>query len=382
MAKKCRNIVPFSFSYFHFHSLAAVVIFMHVAEAQVLPPPIFIFGDSIADVGTNNYLNFTLARANFPHNGIDFLYSKALLIKSTGRFSNGFNTADQIVRLFGYEKSPQPFLQLLVRRQLSNMEKLQLGVNFASGAAGILDNTGLKKWKEVVSMKEQIQQFDMVRGNITEILGPTKTASMLSKSLFLIIVGTNDIFDYEDTYSYLSKPEFMSTLQFAFHNQLKIMYGLGARRFAIVSVAPIGCCPSQRSNVSGLCKEELNEFARMFYTKTKELLEGLSSELKEMKYSLGDAYKMTMSILKNSSRSASGFKEIKTACCGRGKYNGEKGCHFIYSPSLCPNRSEYLFWDYFHPTEYASELAARTLYSGGTNFMTPMNFSQLAVVDI
>lgn len=49
----------------------------------------FVFGDSTVDVGNNNYLNDTKAKANFPHYGIDFPGSVA-----TGRFSNGYNTAD------------------------------------------------------------------------------------------------------------------------------------------------------------------------------------------------------------------------------------------------------------------------------------------------
>ncbi|TXG59876.1 hypothetical protein EZV62_014449 [Acer yangbiense] len=35
-------------------------------------PTIFTFGDSTADVGTNNFLPGSLSRANFPYNGIDF----------------------------------------------------------------------------------------------------------------------------------------------------------------------------------------------------------------------------------------------------------------------------------------------------------------------
>ncbi|KAI3922494.1 hypothetical protein MKX01_006183, partial [Papaver californicum] len=54
---------------------------------------IFIFGDSTADVGTNNYSEVdSVARANYRHNGIDFS-STGL---PTGRFSNGRNTADYL----------------------------------------------------------------------------------------------------------------------------------------------------------------------------------------------------------------------------------------------------------------------------------------------
>ncbi|KAL2926273.1 hypothetical protein RDABS01_007561 [Bienertia sinuspersici] len=41
------------------------------------------------DVGNNNYLTLTIAKANFPHYGIDFPTHEP-----TGRFSNGKNAAD------------------------------------------------------------------------------------------------------------------------------------------------------------------------------------------------------------------------------------------------------------------------------------------------
>ncbi|MFS7963592.1 putative triacylglycerol lipase [Helianthus anomalus] len=52
-------------------------------------PAMYIFGDSLVDVGNNNYLSLSIARANFAHNGIDFPTGKP-----TGRFSNGKNAAD------------------------------------------------------------------------------------------------------------------------------------------------------------------------------------------------------------------------------------------------------------------------------------------------
>ncbi|PWA46445.1 Lipase, GDSL [Artemisia annua] len=52
---------------------------------------IFIFGDSTVDVGTNNHLPRCTTKADHRYHGIDFGYSK-----STGRFSNGQNAADQI----------------------------------------------------------------------------------------------------------------------------------------------------------------------------------------------------------------------------------------------------------------------------------------------
>jgi len=58
-------------------------------------PAIYVFGDSTADVGNNNYLpGGDVPRANFPHNGVDFPTSRP-----TGRFSNGYNGVDFLGKL-------------------------------------------------------------------------------------------------------------------------------------------------------------------------------------------------------------------------------------------------------------------------------------------
>lgn len=49
----------------------------------------FIFGDSLVDVGNNNYLETALAKANIAPNGIDFPTHNA-----TGRFCNGKTCPD------------------------------------------------------------------------------------------------------------------------------------------------------------------------------------------------------------------------------------------------------------------------------------------------
>lgn len=49
---------------------------------------LFIFGDSLVDVGNNNYIR-TLAKANYKPIGVDFG-------KPTGRFTNGRTVGDII----------------------------------------------------------------------------------------------------------------------------------------------------------------------------------------------------------------------------------------------------------------------------------------------
>jgi len=63
-------------------------------EAQKTPA-IYVFGDSLVDVGNNNHLALSLVKAILPYYGIDFPTKKP-----TGRFSNGKNAADLIGKLF------------------------------------------------------------------------------------------------------------------------------------------------------------------------------------------------------------------------------------------------------------------------------------------
>jgi phospholipase/lecithinase/hemolysin len=48
------------------------------------------------------------------------------------------------------------------------------------------------------------------------------------------------------------------------------------------------------------------------------------------------------------------------ACCGAGNFKGQLLCLPFVTP--CSNRSEYVFWDAFHPTEKANGLVAESLY--------------------
>ncbi|KAK2656898.1 hypothetical protein Ddye_009950 [Dipteronia dyeriana] len=340
-----------------------------IEASKLFEAPVFIFGDSTVDVGTNNFLPVRQEiKANFPYNGIDYPYSEP-----TGRFSNGYNIADQIVRLLGYKRSPPAFLYLL-NHASSFKKKILQGVNFASGGSGILDGTG-GGFNNSMSLGKQIQQFVTVHSNITELRGTEETADMLSNSLFLISAGSNDIFDYLRINGNPSLPDFLTTIHSTYHDHLKSLYDLGARKFGIISVPPTGCCPLLRTkNSTGGCFEVANEYAQSFYNAAEDILRQLSSELPGMTYSLGNLYEMTMIVIED--QYAFGFKNIDRACCG----SALSQCN--QNASLCWNRDEYLFWDWVHPTQLASRLAALTLYGGSTRFVTPMNFSQLAGVDV
>uniref|UniRef100_A0A2N9HQD0 GDSL esterase/lipase n=1 Tax=Fagus sylvatica TaxID=28930 RepID=A0A2N9HQD0_FAGSY len=65
-----------------------IFIAFNLSEAQKVPA-MFVFGDSLVDVGNNNHLHLSLAKADIPHYGLDFPTNKP-----NGRFTNGMNAAD------------------------------------------------------------------------------------------------------------------------------------------------------------------------------------------------------------------------------------------------------------------------------------------------
>ncbi|CAI0468967.1 unnamed protein product [Linum tenue] len=348
-----------------------------IAAAAASPPAIFILGDSTVDVGTNNFLPGSNARADFPRNGVDFPYSRP-----TGRFSNGFNSADQLAVLMGHRRSPDTFF--LLRKEPRGFTKPKFrGVNFASGGSGILDLTGQTpvkgslpiSRKNVIPLSEQIHQLSHVYDKIISVRKQKGTRDIFSKSLFFISIGGNDLFTHYHSKSKQPKEKFIASLVQAYEKHLRNLLKLGARKFGIATVAPIGCCPSQRLfNRTLGCLEELNDLALAFHPRVTQLMYKLSSEYHDMKFSIGNAFLMTINVINHPNRF--GFKDGGGACCGQGALNAQAPC--TPTASLCPIRDDYLFWDLFHPTQKAAQLAAVTLYSGPPFFVAPINFKQLA----
>ncbi|XP_039134587.1 GDSL esterase/lipase At1g33811-like [Dioscorea cayenensis subsp. rotundata] len=120
-------------SYFTGTILLFIIVSPSVAIVTPSPPPFFyVFGDSLFDVGNNNYLQYPAPKANFPFNGIDYPGNI-----STGRFGNGYIGPDYVAMFMGYPQSPPPYLSIINEYQTSR------GINFASGGSGILNSTAL-----------------------------------------------------------------------------------------------------------------------------------------------------------------------------------------------------------------------------------------------
>ncbi|GKD70883.1 GDSL esterase/lipase-like protein [Tanacetum coccineum] len=103
-----------------------VDIFLVTGKPKV--PCYFIFGDSLVDSGNNNGL-VTSVKANYPPYGIDFPQGV------TGRFTNGRTIADILAELLEFDDYIPPYAT-------ATDEQISTGVNYASGGAGIRDETG------------------------------------------------------------------------------------------------------------------------------------------------------------------------------------------------------------------------------------------------
>ncbi|XP_062077688.1 GDSL esterase/lipase At5g55050-like isoform X2 [Humulus lupulus] len=307
--------------------------------AYPLVPAIYTFGDSLVDVGNNNYLLFSLVKANFPHNGIDFPTKKP-----TGRFCNGKNAVDL------------------------------LGVNFASGGSGILNQTNQKN---SLSLTKQVNSFIKVHKALNKQLGPSGLNQHISKSLFVIVTGSNDIFSYFGSAELRNKTtpsQYINSMVATFKGQVERLYNLGALRFVIVGIGVIGCTPSQRkSNKAEQCNEEVNSVAIKYNEALTSTLKSLKVEQKELNYSYFDGY----SVMQNAIQKPAtyGLFEIKAACCGLGKLKADVYC--LPVSTVCSNRSSHLFWDASHPTETAHRIFVDYIFGGPLRFTFPLNVKQL-----
>ncbi|KAF3455895.1 hypothetical protein FNV43_RR00537 [Rhamnella rubrinervis] len=330
-------------------------------------PGIYVFGDSLVDVGNNNYFP-TLARIDYPHNGIDFPTKIP-----TGRFSNGKNAADFLAEKVGLPTSP-PYLSTLRPMLNKNNPSFLAGISFASGAAGILDITNLGL---TISMNKQVEYYRTVYGEVVQQLGAIEAQKHLSESLFYIVIGSNDIIKYFNQFNIKLRPEeeFVDSLILTLKQQLKQLHNYGGRKFVVVGTGPIGCIPFERHKNKALeCRQEVNSMSLKFNEGLKSMLQELKSELKEINYSYFDSYNFFLNFMQKPA--SYGFAEVKVACCGVVLDLDPKNLCRLTS-SYCSNRSDHLFWDPYHPSEAASSIIVDHMFGGPLQYSFPFNVEQL-----
>ncbi|KAM0846274.1 hypothetical protein ACQ4PT_055765 [Festuca glaucescens] len=348
-------------------------------DGEPLMPAMFVFGDSTVDVGNNNFLPGCSAdcRADYPRYGVDYPSHAP-----TGRFSNAYNLADHIARFLGFAESPPAYGSLPPEGIIRQMRS---GINFASGGSGLQDLTGKALCGRVHSMSDQLDMF----ASVVQMMGNC-SSDLVSRSLVFISVGSNDLFEYvggnATSCPNRNDTAFLQGLVAAYRSNLQELYAAGAKKFSIVSPSLVGCCPSQR--FAGWLRDDLdgyycfgtaNSLSRQLYRMLLSMLQDLSVGLAGMNFSIYDSAAMADSVFNSTVSSPNTpMKVLDTGCCGGAGLLGPAKCDM--SATLCPNRAAYLFWDGFHPTETASEVAALALFADPGRYVHPINITRLAAL--
>ncbi|KAF9620047.1 hypothetical protein IFM89_010697 [Coptis chinensis] len=327
-------------------------------------------GDSSVDVGNNNYL-LSLARANFPPNGIDFGMP-------TGRFTNGRTVFDIVGKSFCQELGLKDFTPPYLAPTTVG-ERILHGVNYASGGGGILNRTGYF-FVGRLSMDTQLDYFAHTRQDIISSIGALATSKLLAKSIFVVNMGANDFLNnYATQTTSTPRPEtFGHALISLYRAQLTKLYVLGARKILVASVGPLGCIPYKREQYPSAghdCIASQNHLASLFNTaRLKPLVTELNANLEGSEFVYADVYNILLDIIENFK--SYGFVNFDSACChSAGRFGGLVGC--VPESEICPNRSKFVFWDAYHPSEASNLIIAKRLMDGDLNDISPQNIRKL-----
>eukprot|EP00257_Ricinus_communis_P026270 XP_025013684.1 uncharacterized protein LOC8267205 [Ricinus communis] len=332
--------------------VAFLVLHGKIAAQQV--PCYFIFGDSLVDNGNNNQLS-SLARADYLPYGIDFAGGPS------GRFSNGKTTVDEIAQLLGFRNYIPPYATARGRQILG-------GVNYASAAAGIREETG-QQLGDRITFSGQVRNYRNTVSQIVNLLGGEDAAAdYLKQCIFSIGLGSNDYLNNYFMPQFYSSSRQYTPVQYAdvlirqYTEQLTNLYNYGARKFALIGVGQIGCSPSelaQNSPDGRTCVQRINSANQIFNSRLRSLVDQFNGNTPDARFIYINAYGIFQDLINNPSRY--GFRVTNAGCCGVGRNNGQITCLPFQTP--CQNRNQYLFWDAFHPTEAANVIIGRRSYS-------------------
>ncbi|KAL3818769.1 hypothetical protein ACJIZ3_004674 [Penstemon smallii] len=381
--------------------MGARVIMAEESSPQAQFTAMFVFGDSLTDPGNNNYLN-SLAKANYVPYGVDFYQGPS------GRFCNGRTIIDYIALKVNDMRNKGDLVgipALLPYTSLSASEKdILRGVNYASAAGGILEETG-QNLGERFSFSGQVQNFENTLSQLRSHMEDEELRNYLAKALVIMILGSNDYINnylnpsfYTSSFVYSPKDyanllinRYATQILFSLFskNTHQVVHDLssryianigrlGLRKFFIAGIAPLGCIPNQIANglpPPGKCVDYANNIVGMF----NKQLESLVNEL-NIKFSngsifvYGNTFGAFTDILNNAK--SYGFSVIDRGCCGIGRNQGQITCLPFSVP--CTNRDQYIFWDAFHPTQAVNQIMAQKAYSGSASDCYPVNIQQMA----
>ncbi|ESW04359.1 hypothetical protein PHAVU_011G088700 [Phaseolus vulgaris] len=336
-------------------------LLLNVINGQPLVPALFIFGDSVVDVGNNNH-QITVIKANFPPYGRDYENHDP-----TGRFCNGKLATDFTAEVLGFTSSPPAYLNLNTKGN-----NLLNGANFASASSGYYEPTA--KLYNTIPLSQQLEYYKECQNKLVEAAGKSNASSIISDAIYLVSAGTSDFVQNYYINPLLNKfytiDQFSDTILQSYSDFIQRLHSLGARRIGVTSLPPIGCLPGAITLFgfqSNECVASLNSDAINFNEKLNTTSRNLKNMLPGLNLVIFDIYQPLYNLVTKPSEN--GFFEARKACCGTGLIETSILCN-RNSIGTCANASEYVFWDSFHPSEAANKLLADSLVAAGISLIS------------
>lgn len=241
-----------------------------------------------------------------------------------------------------------------------------------------------------IPLSKQVQYFKSTKSQMAAKLGAPSTDLLLSKSVFLFSVGSNDLFVFATAQAHQNKSAsaaadqqqrdvaaLYASLVSNYSSTITELHGMGARKFAVINVGLLGCVPAARltTGAAGACLDSLNELASGLDDALASLLGSLATRLPGFAYSLADYYGLSVATFDDPG--AAGYTDVVAACCGGGRLGAESAC--LPNATVCGDRDQHAFWDRVHPCQRGAMLTAQNFYdSRPGRYTAPINFKELA----
>ena len=198
--------------------------------------------------------------------------------------------------------------------------------------------------QSALTMERQLQLFQEYKAKVG--------GTIPDKALYILVWGSNDIVEHFTFADGITEPQYADFMVSRAISYIQSLVDLGAKRVALTGAPPVGCLPSQRMIAGGIrkqCATDRNQLAIMFNRKVSQEMAKLNARLPGVTLVYIDLYGIFSEMIEK--HDAMGFKNGKDACCGYIGLAASVLCNFA-SP-LCPQPSQYIFWDSYHPTDRA-----------------------------
>ncbi|KAK2433812.1 GDSL esterase/lipase [Trifolium repens] len=247
------------------------------------------------------------------------------------------------------------------------------GANFASSASGYHNSTAILYG--TLTLDQQLEYYKDCQKQLIRIAGRSHALSIIGGAVYLISAGNVDfMMNYYINpclHKVYTPHQFADILVQNYANFIQSLYALGARRIGVATVTAMGCFPYTILTFGAFndyeCVEEINNVAIYFNQKLNSTSANLRKMLPDLNLVILDSYQPLYNLV--TKPSGLGFSVTKMGCYRIYPILSEN-TNSIFNdnkkiPVSCPNASEYVFWDGFHPTEAANKFLAAELIAQG-----------------